>query len=104
VSPSTFQVKVNTPFAWRRGLQLRALKRSTIVLPGNLVGENEAIGAIIQTSDDGAQVGFEEPTDSREVFGRIFLVLEQGMTLQLNRACEAIVLQEGETATFEVVP
>ena len=97
------RIPTNKSFTWNRGLCLRATSTCSIVLPGNVVLDNEAIGAILETSDDDARIGFQEAADGSGAFERIVVQLQSGMSLRLHRASEALVIQENDPAIFEVV-
>ncbi len=96
MTEQTLSVECGAPFKWPRGLSLSAPIRVRIVLPGTLVKEGETIGSIIELSDDDAHIGFQEAKDGSDGFACIVLELEQGASVRLHRASEAVVFSDSE--------
>lgn len=99
---STIDIPTNTPFQWKAGLCMSPRQSTTIVFPGTLVNENETIGAVIEVSDDNAEIGFAPSSEQEQPFNNIVVRLRTGVQLRLRRASEAVALAETDVVQFDV--
>src|SRR5689334_9391527 len=82
-------------FAWKKGCWLEATETTVILLPGQLIGDDEKIGSIIQTSSDDVLIGFTESPD-RKNFTQIRLKLEAGQSATIRRSTQAMVAPDDQ--------
>ena len=104
----TLTVESGKPFEWRRGLRLQATEETQLILPGALWVQGQALGSIVEVSDDGARVAIDQSNDGSITRIRVFLKPGQCVTLHRNSEAVAIaknskqialqVLQSGNAA------
>ncbi len=84
-----FEVEQEVPFKWPKETRLQALTAVTVILPGALVREGEAIGSIIDAPEDAA-IGFVPSPDGKG-FESIHVKLKSGESIGVHRSSMAIV-------------
>jgi hypothetical protein len=85
-------------FPWAKGWQLTALDEAIIAVPAAILGDDEAIGAVIHC-DDGVRLNL--PTAPHATLGeRIKVWLRPGQSVWLSKSCQGVVVpqSEGDTA------
>ena len=80
-------------FAWKKGCWLEATETTVFLLPGQLIGDGEKIGSIIETSSDDVLIGFTESPD-RKSFTEIRLKLEAGQSATIRRSAQAMMVAD----------
>ena len=80
-------------FAWKKGCWLEATETTIFLLPGQLIGENEKIGSILETSSDDVMISFTEAPASRS-FSEIRLKLEAGQSATIRRSAQAMLIAD----------
>lgn len=103
MSKATISVVANKPFHWSRGTQLRARISTVIAVPAEILIEGEALGSIIELSNDDTRIAFQEAAKSGGGFAMILIELQSGTSLKLNRSTEAVALgSASEEVVFDV--
>ena len=87
-------VEPGKPFEWRRGLRLQATEDTQLILPGALWVKGEALGSVIEVSDDEARVTINQADDG--IVRRIHVFLRTGEHATLHHNSEAIAIGQGE--------
>jgi hypothetical protein len=82
-------------FAWKKGCWLEATETTVFLLPGQLIGDGEKIGSIIETSDDDVLIGFTESLD-RKSFTEIRVKLEADQSATIRRSAQAMMLADDQ--------
>jgi hypothetical protein len=77
-------------FAWKKGWWLEATETTVIVLPGQLIGDRETFGSIIETSSHEVLVGFTQDLVTKN-FTEIRLKLEAGQSATVRRSTQAML-------------
>ncbi len=92
-------------FAWKQGVWIEATETTLIVLPGELIRDDEKIGSIVETSDDDVILGFTQSED-RQKFTDIRVKLECGQSAMIRRSAQALIRAEhgGETHVYITLP
>ena len=85
-------------FGWREGYCIEATETAVILLPGELIQDDEKIGTIIKTSNDDVLLSFTESPD-RKGFTHIRIKLERGQSATISRSAQAMILLEGGKET-----
>lgn len=85
-------------FGWTKGYCIEATETTVILVPGELIRDDEKIGSIIETSDDGVLLAFTESPD-RKGFTHIRIKLERGQSATILRSAQAMILLEAGKET-----
>src|SRR5574341_708881 len=80
-------------FGWKQGVWIEATETTFIVLPGELIRDDEQIGSIVETSEDDVMLGFT-PSLDRQKFTDIRVKLERGQSAMIRRSAQAIIRAE----------
>src|SRR5262245_53170275 len=72
-------------FAWKQGVWIEATETTLIVLPGELIRDDEKIGSIVETSSDDVMLGFTPSRDGQK-FTDIRVKLERGHSAMIRRS------------------
>lgn len=94
--PHTKQSAIAEPgkmFAWKKGVWLEATETTVFLLPGQIIGENEKIGSIIETSSDEVMIGFTKSPDDKSIT-EIRLKLEAGQSATIRRSAQAMMVAD----------
>ena len=101
---TTISVVANKPFQWSRGTQLRARNSTVIAIPAGILTEGEALGSIIQLSNNDTQIAFQEAAKSGAGFAAILIELQSGASLKLNLSKEDVALgSDSEEVLFDAM-
>jgi len=82
-------------FGWKAGTWIEAIDTTTFRLPGQLIGEGEKIGDIIEFSSDDVQIGFKQTPDQKSVT-EILIKLETGQSVTIRRSAQAMIVAEDQ--------
>jgi len=83
-SAAVDQPSADEPFVWTANTTLEAIEEIIVVLPGDLVGDDEVIDSVIQISDDDTKIAFE-PSSDESTFKSISLWLQPGTQVTLTK-------------------
>jgi hypothetical protein len=97
----TVTLKIGEVFAWHQGVRLEAIEDSEIVFPGEIIGDTEQVGSIIDADED-AEIGFQQRPDGTNE--RIILRLKAGQTVTLHRGSHALLGSDLKERVFYVLP
>jgi len=98
---SANQPSPDEPFVWSANTTLEATEEIIIVLPGDIVADNETIGSVIQTSSPDTRIAFDPP-DGSPAFRSISLWLMPGVRLKLTKTANVrFQTPDGRSGTGE---
>lgn len=81
-------------FPWAKGWRLTAIDEAVVMVPAQVLSNDEPIGSVIQCSDN---VRLNLPTDSpHSLEARILIWLQPGQSVWLTKSCQAMVLPSNE--------
>src|SRR5262249_30808878 len=81
-------------FPWLKGWKLTALDEAILVVPAQILSEEEPIGSVIHC-DDGVRLSLPAvPLDSPDA--RIFIKLSVVQSVWLTKSCQAMVVPDSE--------
>jgi hypothetical protein len=93
--PATDQASPSEPFHWPAGTTMEAVVRTDVILPGNILTDDEVFDSVIQISSSDALISFEPATSPGAVFKTITVRLEPGMRLTLKKRADVWAREVG---------
>src|SRR5437762_102997 len=87
-SAVTDQASPSEPLNWPAGTTMEAIVRTYVILPGNILTNDEVFGSVIQISSSDALISFEPASSPGSVFKTITVRLEPGMRLNLKKRAD----------------
>ena len=88
-------------FVWPANTTLEATEEIIVVLPGDIVADNEIIDSVIQTSSPDTRIAFDPP-DGSPAFRSISLWLMPGVRLKLTKTANVrFQTPDGRSGTGE---
>ena len=94
---TTVYIEPNKVFSWKVGACLVSKQPVQIVFPGSLIRNDEAVGSIIDVSDDNARIAFVESQDGAS-FVEIDLYIQANTAVRLHRGTQAVLRSDSPTA------
>lgn len=76
-------------FKWPKDIRLQAVTAVTVMLPGAILGEGQAIGSVVDAPGD-APMGFDRSPDGKGI-DSIRVVLKADQSMAIKRSSMAIV-------------
>jgi len=96
------QPDTGTPFDWPANVTLEAPEEIIVVLPGDIVKDNETFDSVIITSDD-TRIAFD-PSDGSGAFRSISIWLMPGKRLKLTKPAKVrFQAPPGNSSTGEIL-
>jgi hypothetical protein len=78
-------------FKWPKGVTLTPLEEVIIAIPGAILGANEKIQSVID-GNDRIEIKMKFGADDKPE--AIYLKVQAGMSVKINKTCEAMVLSD----------
>lgn len=95
------QPSPDEPFVWPANTTLEATEEIIVVLPGDILADNETFDSVIQTSSPDTRIAFDPP-DGSAAFRSISLWLIPGVRLTLSKTADVrFQTPDGQSGTGE---